>query len=604
MRHADLRRQAGVMGRLYCLIVCLCCWTNLPALADEHADDGGSSPVEKRALGRIPVREVTVFKDGHAFVLHEGELPVQETGLVHLDRLPSPVIGTFWPYAAGEDVTLKGVVSGKRTVKSEQAALNIKEMLRANVGAKVHLKLPQEHFVGTIVSIPTRGKDGDPHTAAANEAVPPPEVGRIVVVQTAEGYRVIALDAVQEVTFLEQPKEMIPREEDQNVLSLQLQWKDGQATPTARVGMVYLQKGIRWIPNYKLELDGQGKAHVKLQATLINEMIDLDNVTMHLVIGVPHFAFKDTIDPIALGQAVAQLSTYFQEGSQTAFAFSNAIQTQVARMGEHRAPVPTPAPGGTDVDLGESFTDGNKREDLFVFAVPGISLKKGERMVVPVAEFDVPYEDIYTLKIPVAAPREMLQQLNNEQQRELERMLQAPKAVHQARLTNRSAYPFTTAPALLMRDGQLVGQSMMTYTPVGGQVDVELTSAVNITVTKQDTETNRTPNAANWAGNPFDRFDLEGTIKLHNYAEQPVKLEVTRFVLGMIDAAGQDATVSQLNVREDAWGLGTELPTWWHWYGWPDGWFHLNGLGRARWQLELPEGQDVTLDYKWHYFGR
>ena len=566
--------------------------------------DSGSPPVDKQSLGRIPVREVTVFKDGHAFVLHEGESPVHESGIVHLDQLPSPVIGTFWPYAAGDNVALQGVLSGKRTVKSEQTVLSIKEMLRANVGAKVHLKLSQEQFVGTIVSIPTREEEGTPAARAANEPAPPPEVGSIMIVQTAEGYRIIALDAVQEATFVEQPKEKIPREEDQNVLSLQLHWKAGKTAPVARVGMVYLQKGIRWIPNYKLELDGQGKAHVKMQATLINELIDLDNVTMHLVIGVPQFTFKDTIDPIALGQAVAQLSACFQGGSQTAFAFSNAIQTQVARMGEQRAPMPAPAPGGTDVELGERFTEGNKREDLFVFAVPGVSLKKGERMVVPVGEFDLPYEDIFTVKVPVTAPREMLQQLNDQQQRELASMLHAPRAVHQARLTNRSAYPLTTAPALLLRDGQLLGQSMMTYTPVGGQVDVELTKAVDITVSKQDTETNRTPNAANWAGNPFDRFDLEGTIKLHNFADKPVKLEVTRFVLGVIDAAGQDAAVSQLNVREDAWDLGAEFPAWWHWYGWPYGWFHLNGLGRARWQLELPAGQAATLDYKWHYFGR
>ena len=49
-----------------------------------------------------------------------------------------------------------------------------------------------------------------------------------MVVQTAEGYRVIALDAVQEVTFLEQPQDDDSAREEQNVLSLQLQWKDGQ----------------------------------------------------------------------------------------------------------------------------------------------------------------------------------------------------------------------------------------------------------------------------------------------------------------------------------------------------------------------------------------
>jgi hypothetical protein len=366
--------------------------------------------------------------------------------------------------------------------------------------------------------------------------------------------------------------------------------------------MVYLQKGIRWIPSYKVDLDGQGHAQVKLQATLVNEMLDLDNVTFNLVIGVPHFTFKETVDPISLGQTVAQLSTYFQEGSQTAQGFSNSIQTQVARMGEYRVPSPTPA--GSDDGANKEISDGSQREDLYVFTVAGVSLKKGERMVVPVTEFELPYEDVFTVNLSVSPPTELLQQLNTDQQREMARLLHAPKAIHQARLTNASSYPLTTAPALLMHAGQLLGQAMMTYTPVGGQVDVEVTAAVNIAVAKQDVETGRTPNAANWGGNSFDRLDLAGTIEVSNRTDKRVKLEVVRLVLGIVDTAGHDAKISQLNVRADGWDPTAHYPAWWTWHNWPYGWLHLNGTGQMRWQFELSAGQEITLPYQWHYFGR
>lgn len=42
------------------------------------------------ALARMPIREVTVFKDGHAFVVHQGRLAVDARGHVVLDRLPPP----------------------------------------------------------------------------------------------------------------------------------------------------------------------------------------------------------------------------------------------------------------------------------------------------------------------------------------------------------------------------------------------------------------------------------------------------------------------------------------------------------------------------------
>ena len=58
------------------------------------------SPTPLKALVRMPVQEVTVFKDGHAFVLHAGKMPVDENGNVVMDYLPCPVIGTFWPYSA------------------------------------------------------------------------------------------------------------------------------------------------------------------------------------------------------------------------------------------------------------------------------------------------------------------------------------------------------------------------------------------------------------------------------------------------------------------------------------------------------------------------
>src|SRR5438046_138540 len=39
-------------------------------------------------FSRLPVKEITVFKDGHAFVAHEGELPCDSQGNVLMDYLP------------------------------------------------------------------------------------------------------------------------------------------------------------------------------------------------------------------------------------------------------------------------------------------------------------------------------------------------------------------------------------------------------------------------------------------------------------------------------------------------------------------------------------
>ena len=256
------------------------------------------------------------------------------------------------------------------------------------------------------------------------------------------------------------------------------------------------------------------------------------------------------------------------------------------------------------MDLGAELPDGGKREDLFVFTVKGISLKKGGRMVLPVVEFALPYEDVYTLEIPMTPPAEVVGRFNNEQQQDLARLFHAPKVAHQARLTNRSEYPLTTAPALVLLNGQLLGQAMMTYTPAGGRVDVKVTTAVDISVARNDAESKRTPNAANWHDTSFDRLDMTGEMTLHNYRAGPATVEVVRYVIGNIDSAGHDGIATKLDMRDEAWQFAGDYPHWWGWYNWPSGWFHLNGVGRITWQLVLAPGESVTLPYQWHYYWR
>lgn len=566
-----------------------------------------------KALARMPVKELTIFKDGHAFVLHRGKLPVSavgHTGNVVMDHLPTPVIGTFWPYSADPAAELKSVVAGKRRVRVVRTALQLRELLEANVGAEVFISErggkdeKKETYAATILGIPER-------SAAELEALSPPNTGArlpqkgaVILLQTAAGVKVIALNKIADVTFKRPPKTTVASEEFRNILTLQLDWKRQRVQAEVEVGMVYLQRGIRWIPSYRLTLDGNGSVTVELQATLVNELTDLRDVTANLVIGVPAFAFKGTPDPISLQRTVARLSQYFQENSQTAYAFSNAIMTQQVRMTELSRSRRRPA-SEAGLDLGPDIAKGVKTEDLFIFTVKHISLRKGERMVLPIAKYILPYEDVYTLDLPFTPPTGMRQNFNNRRRAELARLFHTPKAVHKIRLRNRGKYPLTTAPALLLHQGRILSQGMMTYTPIGGVVDLELTPAINIAVRRSEKETKRTPNAANWHNRAYDRIDLAGVIGLTNHSDKTVRLEINRGILGNPGSADHGATVRRLNALEDDNYLGRGgRPYWWNWYSWGDWWHHFNGLGRITWKLELKPGESVELHYDWHYFWR
>ena len=557
-------------------------------------------------FGKLPIKEITVFKDGHAFVAHEGEMATDDHGNVVMDYLPTPVLGTFWAYSSESRARLAGVLASQNRVQVERTALTLREMLEANIGAEVLItEAGTNQYPATIAGLPERSSEEQDATNPPNSGERLAQPGNLILLKTGEGIRAIPVERIQDVTFKQPPKPAVAHEEFRSLLTLKLDWGRAGPAKSARVGLFYLQKGVRWIPSYKVEVDGKGNAKVKLQATLLNELTDLTDASVNLVIGVPTFAFKDTIDPIALQQDLAQLSPYFQANAGArngplAAQFSNAIMTQ-QRFAEYR---PTAVPGEAGARAA-GLEDSVRTEDLFVFNVPHVTLKKGERIVLPIAEFTLPYTDVFSLELPLAPPQELRGNLNSEQQREMARLLAAPKVMHKLRLTNNSKYPLTTAPALLIRDGRVLAQGLMTYTPSGASVDLPVTTAIDFQCKKSELETKRTPNAMTENGNSYSRIDLAGKVTLTSHRGQRTEVEVTRYVLGAADRADHEAQIVSVNMLEDTEFLGAAAyPSWWGWYGWPYWWNYVNGISRITWKIPLEPKQPVELSYDWHYFWR
>ena len=88
----------------------------------------------------LPVREVTVFKDGHAFVLREAPLPADAGGEVVLDELPAPVLGTFWPYAS-DGARLVSATAGRVDVTERVEPADLRQLAGANLGRAAVLQL-------------------------------------------------------------------------------------------------------------------------------------------------------------------------------------------------------------------------------------------------------------------------------------------------------------------------------------------------------------------------------------------------------------------------------------------------------------------------------
>jgi len=571
---------------------------------------GADLPVE----AILPVSEVSVFKDGHAFVVHRGGVAVDARGNVVLRHLPAPVLGTFWAGATDDGVGVASVTASQGRVRVERTALSLKELVDANPGAEVIVtEIPPAHrdpvpFEATILPAPVQSSEELESLAPPGDGPKLPVTSDLVFLRTAAGTRVLPLSRIQDITFRAQPDAKLGREEFRSTLTLRMIRRgagDGVAPLAegeAGVGLMYVQRGLRWIPSYRVELDGKGQARVWLQATVVNDLIDLDDVTCNLVVGVPTFALAGSADPIGLEQAAAKLAQAIDLRNDNRFGnfYANSMMSQVAGgVGGGAAPAPADS---------EDEAGGEKMEDLYVFRLEHVSLKKGERMVVPVSVGPLPYRDFFKLEIPFMPPAELVQRLDPRQGAELARLAAQPKAVHTIRLSNTGKAPLTTAPALVMRDGRVLAQGMLTYTSPGAEADLAVTTAVDIRVTKDERETGRIPNAQNWNGEQLARLDLTGSVKLKNLRGQPVDIEVVRHVLGNVGEADSRGVIEKLNVLEDltlfGQASGPGAAPWIGWFNWPPWWRQFNGAARIRWQARLDPGAETTLGYEWNYYGR
>jgi len=522
----------------------------------------------------LPVREVTVFKDGHAYLIRETSLAAADGGRVVLDELPVPVLGTFWPYATG-GAKLIAARAGTDTVTEAKTAIDLRQIARANVGKDVVVvDQSQVRIEGKLLAVPARPGDD-----AGG--------GDLLLIATAAGTRALPFALVRDLEVKGEFAATLPVEQQRQRLVLSVEG----GGPDAKVGVMYVQHGLRWIPAYRIDIDGKGKASVQMEATLVNDLVDLEQATVNLVIGVPKFAFAELRDPISLQQEVAEVAARAYANPQLANFLSNSLMTQA---GAYRAdgPAQEPAP---------AVEGGAANEDLFVFTLRQVTLKKGERMVLPIRTFDLSYRDVYTLTVPFAPPMELRQNLQGSQVIELARELAAPKAMHVLRLKNASTAPLTTAPALVLADGRVLAQGRLRYTPIGVETDLEINAAIDICVTSQETETGRQDHVTR-ADGTYGRIELAGSIELRNEKPGAVEIEVRRRILGLVDDVAQEGEKTQLDLVQ-LWS-DTDRPTWWASWGWPHWWFRWNGFGEFRWTVTLAPGASTKLESSWHYFWR
>ena len=529
------------------------------------------------------IRRVAVFKNGYAFTYREGQTATSN-GWAYTTRTPIGVLGTVWGYTTAPNARVVQLLASEGERDKAERVTNIAEFLLANEGAQIRVSptfLEGDKFLaGTYellkpdnaaVSAQTRNPNyGYAYAAnALNELT--------IALKTENGTMVFPAAAIKTVEVIGQAKNSLLKKS--NRLALKIEGaRDGQ---TINLGVAALERGIRWIPAYRVEVKGEPikEAKLELEAMLINELADLNNSEIYFVVGVPSFLFQETISPLTMNTAFAGVSSYFQTGGRDGRdAYANSVSTQVVTAdGSSYGQTPeNPAPTLPNEERLNSLS----AEQLFLYKAEQIQLKKGERASLRLFSLTVPASEVFewTISDPPQTGNEYSNyQSSSNQQPRIQDL--SSGIWYALKLKNQTGMPWTTAPALSFREWKPMGQNLLSFTPIGGENILRVTPATEITGTHRLEEKERTRQQLRYSGSTyeFDLVTIEGTIKLRNVKKQAVEIALTRNLVGEVLTATDGGAIS----RE---GLNLQA---------------VNPNSIVKWNLSVPPGEkEIRYIYK------
>jgi hypothetical protein len=502
--------------------------TNLITLALASATFAAAA-ADTKAVPRI--ERLALFKNGLGHATATATLPANTT-TVRIGQLPVPSYGTFW-IGYPKEVKIRSVTTAMETVDELVPVSAVDQLLRLNPGRKVVLHLSgatagqQGVVAGVVQPLAVPPVAAEPPSPYFMDFRRPPErpyyygypsgpQSGIVLVKTDNGMVALSPGAVQWADFEGgEPLCVTTNQPKRPAIRLELE----KAAGGEKVSVAYLARGITWVPSYRIDLSDEKNARFSAQAQIINEMADLQEVYVDLVTGFPNIQFAELPNPVAMSQSLADFLKSLATGRAEGGDRSHMMQQQaitVNAFAYDNAPLPTYS----------TAASGQTAEDLFLYPLPKVSLKKGETATIPLFTADMPYRHLYTWKIG--------DQLDGDSSRPRGDGKSAEEVWHVCRVVNAAKMPLTTAVAEFVKDGQFVGQDTCFYTATGAEASIRINRAMNVQAEQAEVEVERKRNAANFYGYGHDLVKLTGELKIRNRLDKAIDLEITKELSGEV----------------------------------------------------------------------
>jgi DNA-binding sugar fermentation-stimulating protein len=471
------------------------------------------------AQTELKTKSISVFKNGQAFVIKEGEVATTNN-IYTLKKIPDALFGTLWFAGLQSDIVQ---VTSKQEAAEESAdrkVISFRDLLFANKNKSFTLTTNDDKiYNGTVEDFDLQN---DPNST--------------LLIKTNKNWISILPSSIKNIEFSDKPAKVFVQNNKTVKPVIKIQFaKSGNQL----FSIMYLQNGISWMPTYLLELKSETEAQLKMQAEVINDAEDLVNTNMNFVVGVPNFKFAG--NPATLTAFAKQQ----YENNYHDSRYSNALMSQVAADAKSYAEMEMSVPA---VD---NNIEADASEDFYFYNLKNVNLEKGERAHFPLFNIPIKIKHLYECSLP--------NQNENMYRSYIENSVfsfnaQYSNVHHSIEISNDSKNPFTTASVMII-DGKTqrpLSEDLIKYTGIGQKSSIELTQSPDIKVKEQEriiaskTETKK----RNGYDYEYKLLTVQSEVVIVNSKKQNIEMVIYKNISGKSKKATVNYTSNQTPTRD------------------------------------------------------
>ncbi len=515
----------------------LCVAGPMPAFAQE-------------ATVKSKIISVGLFKNG--LVVVKREVLVPGAGTFRLDALPEPVHGSFWVESTAKvDVAVK--------MREVETPVHVEGGMRLQsdlAGKKVTIHFRNEKIpsvTGTLVKLAK---------AELPEGLVPAERGgseHFWVLKTAKSRLYINPGDIAMIQT-EDPDEKIVQRKPVLILTVE------KAEKKPAVYVSYLTNGLAWAPSYHVDITNPKTLAIEMATVIRNEFVDLQDAEIRLISGFPSVEFASVTSPLS---ARTTWEKFFNEVSSRHESRHEALLSQRLHLtnssfGQQDRDLSLFA--RPKIDLGA--TPSGEGVDLHYESIGKRTLLRDESLSLSVGKAKADYERVIDWTVgtsPVARKH------GGERQGVKDEMWDVLV------FKNPFKFPMTTAPAMVVENGNFNGQRTSFWTNVGEEARLRITRSLSIRAISQEQADSKPNDRIVLDDRNYTKIYLKGELTMSNHRAQPVKLNVRHAIRGVIhEISGEPKLVMREESLED-----------------------VNRVQEALWTVPLNPGEERKLSYKY-----